>query len=92
MWWLVWYELLLLNSTGLDFNLTVYLAYLYLIFAILQFEISIIEFDELDFFSSLNWIFLPAVACRIQLKIKFIKLNFSNWRIAKIKTGNQRKH
>ena len=26
-----------------------------------------IVFDELDFFSSLNWIFLPAVACKIQV-------------------------
>ena len=25
-----------------------------------------IQFDELDFFPSLNWIFLPAVACTIQ--------------------------
>ena len=37
----------------------------------------------------LHWIFLPAVACKIQvwsrLKIKFIKLDISNWRIAKIK-------
>ena len=32
---------------------------LHLIFAILQFEK--IEFGELDFFPSLNWIFLPAV-------------------------------
>ena len=37
--------------------------YLHLIFAILQFEILS---DELDFFPSLNWIFLPAVACKIQ--------------------------
>ena len=48
-----------------------------------------IEFDELDFFPSLNWIFLPAVACKIQvwnrLKIKFTKLDISNWRNAKIK-------
>ena len=40
------------------------------------------------FFPSLNWIFLPAVAWKIQvwnsLKIKFIKLNISNWTIAKI--------
>ena len=45
-----------------------------------------IDFDELDFFSILNWIFLSAVACIIQvwnrLKIKFIKLDISNWRIA----------
>ena len=48
-----------------------------------------IVFDELDFFPSLKWIFLPAVACKIQvwnrLKIQFIKLDISNWRIAKIK-------
>ena len=48
-----------------------------------------IEFDELDFFPSLNWIFLPAVACKIQvwnrLKIKFIKLDISSWRFATIK-------
>ena len=48
-----------------------------------------IKFDELDFFLSLNWIFLPAVACKIQvwnrLKIKLIKLDITNWRIAKIK-------
>ena len=48
-----------------------------------------IEFDELDFFPSLNCIFLPPVACKIQvwnrLKIHFIELNISNWRIAKIK-------
>ena len=41
------------------------------------------------FFPSLNWIFLLAVACKIQvwnkLKIKFIKLDISNWRITKIK-------
>ena len=59
--------------------------YLHLIFAF-QFEF---EFDELDFFPSLNWIFLPAVACKIQvwnrLKIQFIKLDISNWRIVKIK-------
>ena len=40
------------------------------------------------FVSQLNWIFLPAIACKIQVwnrqKIKFIKLNISNWRIAKI--------
>ena len=45
-----------------------------------------IEFDELDFFPSSNWIFLPAVACKIQvwnrLKIKFIKLDIWNWKIA----------
>ena len=45
-----------------------------------------IDFDELDFFSILNWIFLSAVACIIRvwnrLKIKFIKLDISNWRIA----------
>ena len=38
--------------------------------------VSNIKFDELDFFPSLNWIFLPAVACKIQvwnrLKIKFM--------------------
>ena len=38
-----------------------------------------VKFDELDFFPSLNWIFLPAVACKIQvwnkLNIKFIKVN-----------------
>ena len=48
-----------------------------------------IEFEELDIFPSLNWIFLPAVACKIQvwnrLKIKFVKLDISNWIIAKIK-------
>ena len=37
----------------------------------------------------MNWIFLPAVVCKIQavnrLKIKFIKLDISNWRIAKLK-------
>ena len=51
--------------------------YLHLIFAILQFETSSLR----------NWIFLPAVACKIQvwniLKIKFIKLdsleNCKNW-------------
>ena len=47
------------------------------------------KFDKLDFFHSLNWIFLPTVACKIQvwnrLKIKFIKLVISKWRIAKIK-------
>ena len=52
-------------------------------------SVSNIQFDELDFFPSLNWIFLPAVACKIQvwnrLKIQFIKLDISNWRIAKIK-------
>ena len=52
--------------------------YLHLIFEILQFEIS----------SLLNWIFLPAVVCKIQvcnrLKIKFTKLDISNWRITKI--------
>ena len=46
-----------------------------------------IQFDELDFFPSLNWIFLPAVACKIQvwnrIKIQFIKLDISNWRIVK---------
>ena len=51
--------------------------YLHLIFAILQVEIL----------SLMNWIFLPAVACKIQvwnkLKIQFIKLDISNWRIAK---------
>ena len=50
-----------------------------------------IQFDELDFLSSLNWSFLPAVACKIQvwnrLKIMFIKLDFSNWRILKISGG-----
>ena len=44
-----------------------------------------IEFDELDFFPSSNWHFLPA--CKIQiwnrLKIKLVKLDISNWRIAK---------
>ena len=53
--------------------------YLQLIFAILQFEIL----------SLMNWIFLPAVACKTQvwnrLKIHFIKLNISNWRIVNIK-------
>jgi hypothetical protein len=43
----------------------------------------------MDFFPIFNWIFLPALACKIQvrnqLKIKFIKLDISNWRIAKIK-------
>ena len=62
------------------------LPYLHLIFAILQFEIHI-EFDELNFFPSLNLIFLPVVACKIQVwnrpKIKFIKLDISKWRIAK---------
>ena len=52
--------------------------YLHLIFATLQFEIL----------SLMNWIFLPAIACKIpvwnRLKIKFIKLDISNWRIAKI--------
>ena len=52
---------------------------LHLIFAIL-------EFGELDFFPTLNWIFLPVVACKIQiwnrLKIQLIKLNISNWKIA----------
>ena len=42
-----------------------------------------IEFDEVDFFPSLNWIFLPAVACKIQvwnrLKIQCIKHDISNW-------------
>ena len=37
----------------------------------------------------MNWIFLPSVACKIQvwnrLKIQFLKLDISNWRIAKIK-------
>ena len=38
----------------------------------------------------MNWIFfLPAVACKIQvcnrLKIQFIKLDISNWRITRIK-------
>ena len=45
--------------------------YLHLIFPILQFEIS----------SLMNWIFLPAVACKIQVwnrpKINFIKLDIS---------------
>ena len=52
--------------------------YLHLIFAILQFKIS----------SKMNWIFVLAVACKIQvwnrLKIQFIKLDISDWRIAKI--------
>ena len=42
------------------------LPYLHLFFAILQFEIHI-EFDELNFFPSLTWIFLPVVACKIQV-------------------------
>ena len=49
----------------------------HLIFAILQFEISSLK--ELDFFLSLNCIFLPAVACKIQVwnrqKIQFLKLD-----------------
>ena len=44
------------------------ITYLHLIFAIRQFEI----FDEVDFFPSLNWIFLPAVPVWNRLKIKFI--------------------
>ena len=39
------------------------------------------------FFPSLKFIFLPAVACKIQVwnrqKINFIKLDVSNWRIEK---------
>jgi hypothetical protein len=38
------------------------------------------------FFPSLIWIFLPTIVCKIQvwngLKIKFIKLEISNWKIA----------
>ena len=34
--------------------------YLHLIFEVLN-----IKFDELDFFPRLNWIFLPALACKI---------------------------
>ena len=61
-------------------------SYLHLIFAIFHFEIS----------SLMNWIFFLVwtgffcllVVCKIQvwnrLKIKFIKLDISNWRIAKI--------
>jgi hypothetical protein len=59
--------------------------YMQLIFAILQFEIS--NLMNRIFFPSLNWIFLPAVACKIQvwsrLKIKFIKLDIfklENWK------------
>ena len=41
-----------------------------------------IKFDELDFLTSLNWIFTASVACKIQVwnrpKIQFIKLDFSN--------------
>ena len=47
-----------------------------------RYKVWNVKFDELDFFPSLNWIFLPAVACKIQvwnrLKIKFIKLDISN--------------
>ena len=61
-----------------------YPIYLHLIFGIFQLEIS-----SLDFISSLNWIFLPTVVCKIQVwnrqKIQFIKLDISKWRIAKIK-------
>ena len=53
--------------------------YLHLIFAILQFEIL----------SLMNWIFLSAVACKVQalngLNIQLIKLDISNCRIVKIK-------
>ena len=46
-------------------------------------------FDENDFFPSLNLIFTACVAYKIPVwnrpKIKFIKLNISNWNFAKIK-------
>ena len=54
-----------------------------------NFPVWNIEFDELDCFPRLNWIFLPALVCEIQvwnrLKIQFIKLDISNWRMSKIK-------
>ena len=39
-----------------------------------------VKFDELDFFPSLNWIFLPAVACKNQARqIWYFKLkNYKN--------------
>ena len=37
-----------------------------------------IEFDELDFFPSFNWIFLPSVACKIQVWNK-LTIKFINW-------------
>ena len=47
-----------------------------------------IQFGELNFFPSLNWIFIGCAACKkpvwIGLKIQFIILDISNWRIAKI--------
>ena len=62
--------------------------YLHLIFAILQFEILSLM-NWIFCLYSLKWIFLPIIACKIKvwngLKIKFIKLDTSNWRIAKIK-------
>ena len=46
------------------------------------------EFDELDFFPSLNWIFTACVVYKnpvqTRKKIQFIKLETSNWRIWKI--------
>ena len=54
-----------------------------------NFPVWNIKFDELDCFPRLNWIFLPALVCEIQvwnrLKIQFIKLDISNWRMSKIK-------
>ena len=53
---------------------TPYLSACDLIFAILYFEIC----------SLMNWIFLSAVASKIQvlnrIKIKFLKLDISNWK------------
>ena len=46
------------------------------------FRVWSIEFDELDFYPSLNSIFLPGVALEIQVwnrqKMQFIKLDISN--------------
>ena len=46
------------------------------------------EFDELDFFPSLNWIFAGYTGSKnpvqTRKKIQFIKIEISNWRISKI--------
>ena len=46
------------------------------------------EFDELNSFPNLNWIFTACVVCKnpvqTKRKIQFIKLEISNWRMSKI--------
>ena len=63
--------------------------YLYLTFHFWHSLIWNFEFDELDFFPSLNWIFTACVACKNPVqtlkKIRFIKLGISSLIMSKIK-------